>query len=229
MRKQFFLTSAIVTISLAFWAGGGGQTVTRAESPKNSKLETKSTPVILQTSKSQTVTDLKKVEFENFTFDVRGEKIKLKNGVQVGACKKDGDGIESGVIWSLEKENIEYGDLDGDGRDEALIALSAEPCGGNMPANDAVLVLTIKDGRVTQLPIFDYSSEPCEPDQKDCDLTPRPGVSVSYDAQEKAIVVESYYFTEEDALCCPSVSREIWYKWDGSNFVETKKGKLTKK
>src|SRR5687767_3638724 len=101
MEKKQLLTLVILIISLAFYVGCGGQTMIRAENEdttnglkqtlakdNNSKAEIKSKSENLSpTNKSQIVMDIKKIHFENFTFNIRGEKVRLKNGSQIGACK----------------------------------------------------------------------------------------------------------------------------------------------
>jgi hypothetical protein len=197
---------------------------------ENTTIENNSKPVNASAgNKAPKPVDLKKVNFENYTFVIKGEKVKMKDGLQAGACQgKDEDGDPVGDIWNISKENIAFGDLDGDGNPEAFMSLYANVCGGNMGTDDAVLVFTGKDGKITPLPVFDYSDDPCEAGEKDCKLNPTPGVTLRYDGKEKAIVVKSSFATADDAFCCPSFYREIWFKWNGSEIVELKKGKITK-
>ncbi len=174
---------------------------------------------------AQKITDIRKVDFTNYTHKIGSETIKFKNGLQATECKKDADGIPSGDIWNLEKEFVQYGDLDGDGKDEAFMSAVANVCGGNMITNEAVLVYKLDKGKIVKLPEFEYFDEGCEP-EKPCDFSRNPGVSVAYDSKSKAIVVETRYATENDAICCPSLRRETFYKWNGKEFTETKKSKI---
>jgi len=186
--------------------------------------------IIALVSAGKAQTNLKGVDFTNFTFVIEKTKVKMKDGLQENACtKKDADGIPDGDIWSLEKESIAYGDLDGDGNEEAIISMIANVCGGNMVTNEAVLVYTMSKGKPLQLPTFDYYDEGCKAGEKDCNFSRNGGVLARYDGKEKAIIIETSFVTEADALCCPSFYRETWYKWDGSNFVEAKKGKILKR
>lgn len=176
-------------------------------------------------------TDIKKVDFTNFSYiGIEPIPVKMKDGIQENACKeKSVDGIPVGDVWSLQKENIAYGDLNNDGKDEAIIPMIANICGGNMNTNEAVFVFTMTNGKPVQMPTFDYYDEGCKAGEKDCNFSRNGGVSVQYDEKEKAIIIQNSFSTDEDAICCPSLFRETWFKWDGSKFVEAKKGKITKR
>lgn len=176
---------------------------------------------------AQKITDIRKVDFSNYTHRIGKDSIRFKDGLQIVSCSKDAEGIPSGDIWSLEKSAIKYGDLDGDGKDEAFMSLVANICDGNMITNEAVLVYKIANGKVVKLPEFEYFEEPCETG-KQCELSRSAGVSVSYDAKEKAVVVATSFATDEDAICCPSFQRQTWFKWNGAKFVEAKKSEIEK-
>ncbi len=178
---------------------------------------------------AQEAAAVRKIDFTNFTFRVGDKTVKMKDGLQDVACReKDENGVPSGDIWSNSKESVGYGDIDGDGREEAFVPLIANVCGGNMVTDEALLVFTMKGGKPVPLPVFDYTDEACPTGEK-CDVMRSPGVSVSYDAREKALVVENSFATDDDAICCPSLYRLTWYRWNGSAFVELKKGKITKR
>lgn len=176
---------------------------------------------------AQNVTDIRKVNFTNYTHTIGGKTVKFKNGLQVTSCSKDAEGIPTGDIWSIEKSNVKYGDLDGDGKDEAIISTVANICDGNMITNEAVLVYKLTKGKPVKLPEFEYFDEGCETG-KVCGFARNPGVSASYDAKTKTIVIETFFATEDDAICCPSLHRETWYKWNGKAFSEIKKSKIEK-
>lgn len=171
--------------------------------------------------------DIRTVDFRNYTHKIGKDSVKFKDGLQVVSCSKNAEGIASSDIWSLEKSAIKYGDLDGDGKDEAFMSLVANICDGNMITNEAVLVYKIENGKVVKLPEFEYFEEPCETGKK-CELSRSAGVSVSYDAAEKAIVIDTAFSTDEDAICCPSFGRQTWFKWNGAKFVEMKKSEIEK-
>lgn len=177
--------------------------------------------------KAQKITDIRTIDFTNYAHKIGTNSIRFKDGLQAVSCSKDAEGIPLGDIWSLEKSAIKYGDLDGDGKDEAFMSLVTNICDGNMVTNEAVLVYKIVNGKVVKLPEFEYFEEPCE-SGKACEMSRSAGVSVSYDAKEKAIVIHTVFFTDEDAICCPSFQRQTWFKWNGAKFIETKKSEIEK-
>lgn len=173
--------------------------------------------------------DIRKIDFANFTFRIVKEEVKIKDGLQEGSCQENADGIAEGSLWNVAAETIAYGDLDGDGAEEAIIPMVANVCGGNMITDDAVLVYTLKNDKLTQMPIFDYYDEGCKVDEAGCNFSRTLGVGVRYDAKQAALVVMTSFATEDDAICCPSLEREISYKWDGASFVAAQKGKIIKR
>ena len=134
----------------------------------------------------------------------------------------------AGSVWNVVPENIAYGDIDGDGLEEAAAPLFADACGGTMITGEKVLVYTLSDGQPIALPEFDYVDEGYEKG-KECDFTRSPVPLVKYDADEKAVVIENQYQTDEDATCCPSLYRRTWYRWDGSGFRSYKKSEVVKR
>lgn len=177
---------------------------------------------------AQTFKDIHKIDFANFTHRVGKKILKFDDGLQIGACRKVRGEYPEGDIWNVVAENIAYGDLDGDGKDEAFIPLAANVCGGTAITGEALLIYTLKGGKAVKLPEFDYVDDGCDPRDKNCKITRSPGVTVSYDSKEKALVVKNYFATEDDASCCPSFSRRTWFKWNGKTFVKLKKSKIEK-
>jgi hypothetical protein len=179
---------------------------------------------------AQASTDIKKIDFTNFTFQIQKSSVKMKDGLEEKAClEKDADGIANGNIWNVSAESIAYGDLDGDDKPEAIVPLIANVCSGNMLTDETVLVYTVKGGKISRLPTFDYFDEGCKAGEKGCNFARTMGVIVSYDAPEKAIIVENSFSTDDDAICCPSLYRQTWFKWNGAKFTELKKGKIIKR
>lgn len=174
---------------------------------------------------AQKITDIRKVDFTNYTHKIGGERIKFKDEIQETECKRDENGIPSGDVWNIAKDFIHYGDLDGDGKEEAFMSAVANVCDGNMITNEAILVYKLDNGKIVKLPEFEYFDDGCEP-EKPCGFSRNPGVSVAFDANSKSIVVETLYATDNDALCCPSLRRETFYKWNGEEFKEIKKSKI---
>ena len=179
-------------------------------------------------TRAQAATDIRSRDFGNFTFRIDNAPVTMRENVQVGTCvKRRGRAPEAGV-WNVVPENIAYGDIDGDGREEEAVAVFANVCGGTMILGERVLVYTLRGGRPAALPEFDYVDEGCEKG-KECDFTRSPIPLVRYDAEEKALVIENRYQTEDDATCCPSLYRRTWYRWDGARFRLYKKSEVMKR
>jgi hypothetical protein len=175
----------------------------------------------------QAQANIKSIDFNNYSYKLTNRTVKIVKGLEQAACtEKSADGIPSGDIWSVA--NIVHGDLDADGKPEAIVALVANVCGGNMITNEQIVVFSLKKGKAVQLPSFDYFDEGCKAGEPGCNFARNPVAGIRYDASNKSLVVETTYSTDEDAICCPSLSRETWYKWNGKAFVESKKGKIMK-
>lgn len=179
-------------------------------------------------ARAQVATEIRNVDFGNFTFRVGNSRITMNENSQVGVCVKRRGERPAGSMWNVVPENIAYGDLDGDGREEAVVPLFANACGGTMITGERVLVYALRDGRPTLLPEFEYEDEGCEKGQE-CGFTRSPVPLVAYDPDEKALVIENRYQTEGDATCCPSLYRRTWYRWDGSRFRPYKKSDVMKR
>ena len=168
-------------------------------------------------TQAKSTADIRGIDFGNFTFRIGNSRVTMSENSQVGACGKRRSRAPEASVWNVVPENIAYGDLDGDGREEAVVPLFANACGGTMITGERVLVYTLRAGRPTALPEFDYIDEGCEKG-KECGFTRSPIPLVEYDAEEKALVIVNQYQTEDDATCCPSLYRRTWYRWDGSRF-----------
>ena len=179
-------------------------------------------------TRAQAAAEIRNVDFGNFTFRIGNFRITMSENSQVGACAKRRGEVPAGDVWNVVPENIAYGDLDGDGREEAAVPLFANACGGTMITGERVLVYTLRGGRPTLLPEFDYVDEGCEKG-KECGFSRSPVPLVVYDKDEKALVIENQYQTEVDATCCPSLYRRTWYRWDGSRFRPYKKSDVMKR
>jgi hypothetical protein len=111
--------------------------------------------------------------------------------------------VPAGSAWNVVPENIAYGDLEGDGREEAFVPLFANACGGTMITGERVLVYTLRGDLPTALPEFDYVDEGCE-EGEECGFTRSPIPPVEYDAPTHSASSSS---------CCRrsiSLSKGVW-------------------
>jgi hypothetical protein len=96
-------------------------------------------------------------------------------------------------------EIAEYGDVTGDGTEEAVAFLScALASGGNVTVPNVVVVEATSDGPRQLGPALEGSS-------------PR--------LDGATVVVQRYEYLPDDPRCCPSINFEARFRWDGSAWV----------
>jgi hypothetical protein len=103
------------------------------------------------TSGSNTVTDIRKVDFLNFTYhsSLCSQEYGRKGIGKIVAVRK-GEFKNKNVYFTVADNKIIYADVTGDGREDAIVPID---CGANT-ANfslSEVYVYTIQDGRATLL------------------------------------------------------------------------------
>lgn len=93
-----------------------------------------------------------------------------------------------------------YGDVTGDGTEDAVAFLScAAASGGNLAISNVLVVEATGDGPRQVGSAIDGSS-------------PR--------LEESAVVVQRYEYLPDDPRCCPSINSEVRLRWDGATWVE---------
>ena len=135
------------------------------------------------------------IDFENYAYPLNGRTYKLIGGYYAG----DGAG---GAQWELRlAEALYYGDLTGDGRNEAVVVLGYGPVGG--PHTVEARVYTLRAGRpalLTTLPLADAL---------DCEL------DHYVDLDEGKLRLER--IRGRAGRCDHNEVRE--YRWDGAGFT----------
>ncbi|MGB2694323.1 MAG: hypothetical protein WBD55_03950 [Dehalococcoidia bacterium] len=97
-------------------------------------------------------------------------------------------------------DRIRYGDLTGDGRDEAVLPIDS---GGSL-GDLAIFAFGYVDGQLKQLVLA---------------LPAQPRSGVSARIQNGRLITTEAYFADDDPLCCPSQIRRVTYRWNGSILV----------
>ena len=99
---------------------------------------------------AESVVGIEAIDFENYTYPLNGRTYKLVGGYYAGNDAQN-------TQWELRvAEAPYYGELTGDGRNEAVVVLSYGPVGG--PRTVEVRVYTLRAGRpalLTTLPLAD--------------------------------------------------------------------------
>ncbi len=152
--------------------------------------------------------DIKSVDFKNFTYDAEfcggeeGVRITVKDGEF--SEEKEMDGWVDRTYFSVY--GIAYGDLNGDGKDEAVV-LSVCNTGGTGNFTEAY-IYTLRDGKPARLVTLEGG------DRADGGLR-------KAEIKDGVLVVESNDPGEFGGACCPEVVVTRRYKLKGSNLEET--------
>jgi hypothetical protein len=148
--------------------------------------------------------DIKKVDFKNFTYNIgvfeKKEKITVKNG------EFDRNTEEEKLFFSVSVES--YGDLNGDGKEEAVIRTFMNTGGTGNFTNG--IIFTIKDGKPVIFAEFEGGDRAY-------------GGLVSSKIVNKLLVVEKYDVGEEGGACCPELTITTNYEWKAGKFVQVGK------
>ncbi len=153
-------------------------------------------------SRAGVVSNIRQVDFKNFIYQLRGERVRFRNGKQVG-----GDGI-----YSLAE--VHYGDLTGDGKDEAILILNTYT-GGNSVGQEGY-IYTMNDGRAVMLAEFEGGGNGWQPIY---------GVRV----ENGLLRVDHGEMIEGDTPCCPEHYRSWKYRWDGNRLTEISRSPIMRK
>jgi hypothetical protein len=171
---------------------GGNPTATPSESQPNPSPEASST------STSSSADSLEKIDWSNYTYTfscytAQPVQVKMHNG----------EADQNGVHYTVQKPV--FGDLNGDGQDEAVILYHCEG-GGTSP--QLVYVYTGTAQQPTMMASLPRS------DQGDKITT----VTRALVAQGILQLV-GYGYSANVPLCCPDLLVTTTYKWNGSSFA----------
>jgi len=98
-------------------------------------------------SRAKSVGDIRRIDFRNFVYDAGGESVRVRRGH--GSYRERGD---VDFVYSVERVNVSYGDLNGDGREEAAVTLYYS--GGGTGFFSKGFVFTLRRGRLALLTPF---------------------------------------------------------------------------
>jgi hypothetical protein len=147
--------------------------------------------------------DVRRIDFQNFTYESGGEEIRVKRGR--GVYKTSGDADAS---YSVERVKTVYGDLTGDGRDEAVVILYYT--GGGTGAFSKGFLFAVRKGRMALLTTFEGGDRA---DGGIRDVAIKDGLlSVRRNEPERMKEIPV-------GLCCPAYLITTKYKWDGKELV----------
>jgi hypothetical protein len=104
---------------------------------------------------------------------------------------------------------VSYGDLDGDGHDEAVVHVTCSY--GANGTEDSVHVWSLDGDRLVHLAALDEAPAPAD------DALPSKVESVSVDGDQVAVTLASY--APDDPACCPTQQTVASYALDGDELV----------
>jgi hypothetical protein len=152
---------------------------------------------------AESVTGIELIDFENYTHVLGGRSYKLIGGYYAGSAAP-------GSQWELRVvEAPYYGDLNGDGKNEALLVLSYGAVAG--PHTVEARVYTLRKGRPATLATFPVAeSLNCELDHY-------------VDLDDGMVRIERVYGNA--SRCDHNEVRE--YRWNGTMFMSVGEARIT--
>lgn len=153
--------------------------------------------------------DIRKVDFKNFTFEPfcvgeQPEKITVKDGEFFKETEEDG--FTDRFFFSAAVDG--YGDVDGDGKDEAVISSICNTGGtGNFSEG---FIYTMKSGKPVLMARIEGGDRAY-------------GGIIGISVEKGIVIVDRNDAGETGAACCAEFAVKTKYKWNGKKLVESGK------
>lgn len=162
--------------------------------------------VISQTGSPKT-RSIRQIEFSDFTFirQDSAETIPLRNGRY--------EGSNDHSYWLM---NTAYGDLTGDGIEEAIVLLRGQNT-RTSPTQDEVFIYALKDEKAVLLTNFEGGK------RREYLVSVAPGGN--FKVEDHLLVVDRAVLTDEHEYA-PTHYYTIKYRWNGSHMVEVERSAL---
>lgn len=155
-----------------------------------------------QSAGAKPKTGIRSVDFRNFTYDSIGnERVTLRKGRNL--VKGD---YTSGT-YGTQIGTIKYFDLDGDGKEEALVVLDYSQEAAGAYWEQHYFIFAYRDGKAQQ--IFHESRYK----------------ALGFRLKGKSLVIAAPYWKDNDGHCCPSQTEIATYSWRGNGFRASRKFK----
>ena len=164
---------------------------------------------------------IRRVDFNNFTYPrlptgkCSMSRVRVRNGSYGSIANFSPSIIPRGGCWSVDVAPIEYGDVTGDGLEEAMVVLYAE-LGGTENSED-VFIYTLRNGRPVSLWKFATGSGAHGGLRR---IYADSGELVVELGGEDKIIGRDLYADNEILTCddCPTVFTRTRYQWSNGRF-----------
>jgi hypothetical protein len=162
-----------------------------------------------ETPVTTSISDIRQVDFKNFTYRLEWEKekedIRLRDRGRIRA-----DGAESGL------QRITYGDLTGDGAEEAIVLLR----GTNTRISrtlDEVFIYTLRSGKAVALAHF-------EGGRRGDYILSVGSLGSNFKVEDRLLILDQAILREGEYV--PTQYYTIKYRWNGIHMVEVERSCL---
>lgn len=220
LRSIFVLVFAFITAACSGTSGKTHPSPTQSPAAASSaSITPDQTPPKNRESKPEAA--IRQIDFKNFNYPklptgkCSMNEVRMTNG-RYNAPESIAGKIPSVDCWSVALGAITYGDVTGDGEEEAIIELYAER--GGTEASEDVYIYTLQGGNPVLLWKFETGDR--------ADGGPR-----RIAAENGGLVIELFgvgtaigkklYGTEDVGACCPKHFTRTKYKWDGTRFQQS--------
>jgi HEAT repeat protein len=154
------------------------------------------------TTASPAPANIREVDFSNFTYQYQKENFQVINGEYTGNYSKD-DPPESFIVVA-----IQYGDLTGDGKEEAVILTQYN--GGGSGSFENFYIYTLRDGQIVLLDQMEGGDR-------------AGGGNKAFYIEDGNLYLINYDRGQNVCAACYDWERTHVLKWNGSKFVEVLK------
>jgi hypothetical protein len=148
--------------------------------------------------------DIRRVDFRNFVYDTGGESLRVRRGR--GIYRGQGEEV---FAYRVERVSVTYGDLTGDGREEAAVTLYYT--GGGTGAFSKGFVFSSRRGRLALLASFEGG------DRADGGIRE---VSIGGGLLRVRRNEPERIDKVPVGLCCPVYLITTTYRWDGRRLSQ---------
>lgn len=158
------------------------------------------------------LSDIRQVDFKNFTYIRRADEkgtnaVRLRQGSFTSA-----DGAASFLMRTT------YGDLTGDGVEEAVVLLRGQNTRISRTL-DEVFIYTLKEGKVVLLTNFEGGKR----GDYICSVN---SSESNFKVENQRLILDLAVALEGDPQCDPTRYYTITYRWNGSQMIEVERSAL---